>query len=64
MSKKVVDEKHSKEALKQMIKDRKHGEPVEEVLATFCQRYSVAMTTCKEIYNQLVDASEIKEKPL
>jgi hypothetical protein len=64
MSKKVVDEKHSKEALKQMIKDRKQSEPVEEVLTMFCQRYSVAMKTCKEIYNQLVNAGEIKEKPL
>lgn len=64
MSKKVVDEKHSKEALKQMIQDRKQGESVEEVLATFCQRYSVAMKTCREIYNQLVDAGEIEEKPL
>lgn len=64
MSEKLVDEKHSKEALKQMIQDRKEGEPVEEVLATFCQRYSVAMKTCKEIYNELFNAGEIKEKPL
>jgi hypothetical protein len=64
MSKKVVDEKHSKEALKQMIKDRKQGEPVEEVLATFCQRYSLAMKSCREIYNELVANGEIKEKPL
>ncbi len=64
MNEKLVDEKHSKDTLKQMIKDRKQGEPVEEVLATFCQRYSVAMKTCREIYSQLVDAGEIKEKPL
>jgi hypothetical protein len=64
MSKKIVDEKHSKEALKQMINDRKQGEPVEEVLATFCQRYSVAMNSCREIYNELVAEGEIKEKPL
>ena len=64
MSDKLVDEKHSKEALKQMIKDRKQGEPVEEVLATFCQRYSVAMKSCRGIYNDLVAEGEIKEKPL
>jgi hypothetical protein len=64
MSKKLVDEKHSKEALKQMIQDKKENEPVEEVLATFCQRYSVAMKTCKDTYNELVAKGEIKEKPL
>ena len=35
MSKKIVDEKHSKETLKEMIEDENQGEPVEEVLATF-----------------------------
>ncbi len=64
MSEKLVDEKHSKEALKQMIQNRKQGEPVEEVLATFCQRYSVAMKTCRDTYNALVAEGEIKEKPL
>ena len=33
MSKKIVDETHAKETLKEMIEDRKQGEPVEEVLA-------------------------------
>ena len=61
---KQIDVKKAQMELKQMIKDRKQGEPGEEVLATFCQRYSVAMKTCREIYNQLVDAGEIKEKPL
>jgi hypothetical protein len=62
MSKKIVDEKHAKETLKEMIKDRKPGEPVEEVLTTFCQRYSVTMGTCKELYDELVAKGEIKEK--
>jgi|AGTN01.3.fsa_nt_gi hypothetical protein len=62
MSKKIVDEQHSKEALKEMIEDRKPGEPVEEVLATFCQRYSVTMATCKSFYDELVAEGEIKEK--
>jgi hypothetical protein len=62
MSKKIVDETHAKENLKDMIKDRKPGEPVEEVLTTFCQRYSVTMATCKEFYDELVAKGEIKEK--
>jgi hypothetical protein len=62
MSKKIVDETHAKETLKEMIEDRKQGEPVEEILAIFCQRYSVTMATCKEFYDQLVAKGEIKEK--
>lgn len=62
MSKKIVDEKHAKETLKEMIKDRKQGEPVEEVLTTFCQRYSLTMATCKNLYDELVAKGEIKEK--
>lgn len=62
MSKKIVDEAHAKETLKEMIEDRKHGEPVEKVLTTFCQRYSVTMATCKSFYDELVAKGEIKEK--
>ena len=62
MSKKIVDEKHSIEMLKEMITERKHGEPVEEVLATFCQRYSLPMETCRGFYDELVKKGQIKEK--
>ncbi len=62
MSKKIVDEKHSIETLKEMIEERKPGEPVEEVLATFCQRYSLPMETCRGFYDELVKKGEIKEK--
>ncbi len=62
MSERIVDEKHSKETLKEMIKQRKPGEPVEEVLATFCQRYSIDMETCRSLYDELVEKGEIKEK--
>jgi chromosomal replication initiation ATPase DnaA len=62
MSKKIVDEKHAKETLKEMIKERKKGEPVEEVLTTFCQRYSLPMATCKSLYDELVAKGEIIEK--
>jgi hypothetical protein len=62
MSKKLVDEKHSIETLKEMIEQRKTGEPVEEVLATFCQRYSLPMETCQSFYDGLVKKGQIKEK--
>jgi hypothetical protein len=32
--------------LKQMVKDKKHNQPVEEVLAVFCQRHGTSMDTC------------------
>ena len=62
MSKKLVDEKHSKEALKEMITQRKPGQPVEEILAIFCQRYSLTMAACRSYYDELVRKGEIKEK--
>ncbi len=62
MSKKIVDEKHAKEALKEMIKDRKPNQQVEEVLAIFCQRYSLTMAACRTFYDDLVKKGEIKEK--
>jgi hypothetical protein len=62
MGEKIVDEAHAKEALKEMIDDRKQGKPVEEVLAIFCQRYSVSMATCKGFYDELTAEGEIKEK--
>jgi hypothetical protein len=62
MSKKIVDEAHAKEALKEMIKDRKPGEPVDEVFPIFCQRYGVSMSTCRSLYDELAAEGEIKEK--
>jgi hypothetical protein len=62
MSKKIVDEKHAKEVLKEMINERKTGQPVEEVLAIFCQRYSLTMAACRTIYYELVKKGDIKEK--
>lgn len=48
--------------LKEMIKERKRGEPVEEVLSTFCQREGLPMSTCRAYYKKLVESGEIKEK--
>ena len=62
MSKKLVDEEHSLEALKDMIEHRKRGQPIEEVLAIFCQRYSLTMEACRDYYEDLVKKGKIKEK--
>jgi hypothetical protein len=62
MSKKLVDEAHAKEALKEMINDRKPNEPVAEVFPVFCQRYGVPMATCRSLYDELAAESEIEEK--
>jgi hypothetical protein len=62
MSKKLVDEEHSLNSLKEMVKHRKKGEPVEEVLAVFCQRYGLTMASCRAHYDKLVKNGDIKEK--
>ena len=56
------DKKHKIQELKDMIKNRKPSEPVEEVLAIYCQRHGVTMNTCRIYYDQLVKKGEIKEK--
>jgi hypothetical protein len=50
------------EYLKQMIKDKPVREPLEKTLTIFCERYSISINECKEIYNKLVKQGEIKEK--
>jgi predicted solute-binding protein len=62
MSEKIVDEKHAKQTLKEMVEQRKVDESVEEVLATFCQRYSLSMAVCRSFYDELVEKGEIEEK--
>jgi hypothetical protein len=62
MSKKLVDKQHSLETLQEMIRDRKKGEPAEEVLTIFCERYGVEMMYCRSLYNELVTQGKIKEK--
>jgi predicted solute-binding protein len=48
--------------LKEMVQKRKSTEPVEKVLAVFCQRHGLSMDTCRGYYNQLIKSGEIKEK--
>jgi predicted transcriptional regulator len=45
-----------------MVKERKPDEPIEQVLAVFCERHAVSLNTCRVYYNRLVEKGEIKEK--
>ena len=60
MSKKM-DKEHIQE-LKEMVQEKKPGEPVEKVLVKFCERHAVSLDTCKKYYNRLVEKGEAKEK--
>ena len=60
MSKKLVDEEHSLNALREMLRDRK-DEPAGEVLAVFCERYGLSIEECRRFYDMLVERGEIKE---
>jgi hypothetical protein len=56
------DKQHKIQELKDMIKNRKPGEPVEEVLTIYCQRHGISIDACRVYYYQLVKKGEIKEK--
>jgi len=60
MSKKT--DKHHINELKEMIQEKKPQEPVEKVMATFCERHAVSMNTCKKYYDQLVAKGEVKKE--
>ena len=64
MSKRLVDEQHAKEALKELINNRDPDTPAKKVLPIFCHRYGLTMEACRAIYNELIAEGEIKEKPL
>ncbi len=55
-------DKHKAQELKEMVKEKDPNEPVEKVLAVFCERHGVSMGTCRYYYNLLVEKGEIEEK--
>ncbi len=55
-------DKHKIEELKEMIKDKDPDEPMEKLLAAFCERHGVSLGICRYYYNLLVEKGEIKEK--
>ena len=52
---------HKVKELKEMLQNKKTDEPTEKVLAVFCERHSISMSTCRVFYNQLVENGDIKE---
>lgn len=56
------DKQHKAQELKDMIKNRKSGESVEEILVTYCNRHGISLDDCRSYYDKLVKAGEIKEK--
>lgn len=59
---KRVDKQHMQEYLQDMFADKPADEPAEKTLATFCQRYSVTLQECREVYDDLVKKGVIKEE--
>ena len=58
------DKKHTIQELKEMIKERKPNESVEEVLSVFCQRHGMSIDTCQTYYKQLIKKGRIKENKI
>jgi hypothetical protein len=55
-------DKHKIKKLIEMVEEKDPNEPVESVLAVFCERHGVSLGTCRYYYNILVEKGEIKEK--
>ena len=53
---------HKIQELREMVKEKTPNQPVEKVLAIFCERHSLTMSTCRYYYNALVENGDIKEK--
>jgi hypothetical protein len=57
-----IDKQHKAQELKNMIKDRKPSESVEEVLVKYCHRHGISVDDCRVYYDKLVKSGDIKEK--
>jgi len=55
------DKEHINE-LREMVKERKKAESVEEVLTVFCQRHGVDMAQCNKYYEQLKKEGAVDKK--
>jgi hypothetical protein len=45
-----------------MIQEKEPKEPLEKVLAKFCERHAVSLDTCRKYYERLVAEGKVKEK--
>jgi hypothetical protein len=48
--------------LKEMIREKAPGEPVEKVLVNFCERHAVSLGTCRKYYERLVEKGEVQKE--
>jgi hypothetical protein len=55
------DKEHVHE-LKEMIQQKQPKEPVEKVLAMFCERHGISMDACRKYYKSLVEKGEVKKE--
>jgi hypothetical protein len=55
-------DKHKIQELREMVKEKAADQPVEKVLAIFCERHGLTSGTCRYYYNLLVENGDIKEK--
>lgn len=55
------DKEHMIQALKEMVQEKEPNEPIEKILAVFCERYGLSAATCNMYYKQLVDSGAIKK---
>ncbi len=56
-----MDKEHIQE-LREMVKERKPEEPVEEVLVKFCERHAVPLETCRLHYDRLMKEEKVKKR--
>lgn len=54
-------DKHNLDLLREMVKERKPGESLEEVLSVFCERQGLSMDTCRVYYKKLVEKGDIEK---
>ncbi len=64
MADKMAEEmpKEKIQELKDMIKEKPAGEPVEKVLVKFCERHAVTLGTCRKYYERLIEKGEVKKE--
>ncbi|MCW3995903.1 MAG: hypothetical protein NWE98_07110 [Candidatus Bathyarchaeota archaeon] len=55
-------DRHKVKELKEMLQNRKPDEPVEKVLAVFCERHGVSIDVCRVFYKQIVEEGKSGKK--
>jgi hypothetical protein len=53
---------HKVKELKEMLQERKPGEPADKILAVFCERHGISLSTCRVLYKEMIEKGDIKER--